>query len=178
MLFGTFAEAESKDFSENLDETECAENYGYYSDSDLEEDEDFTGSKSPKHTGGRPFNPFSFTSTDSKPTPARGEHKERVEKGKVIRIKDVAFITYVVSNPSSGLSDDLADSRRFCSTSTPVRSNLRLMDRRVIASRGESRSLQSRGTQFPDRPRSQFIDLQIRFLPFLPGQEKARVTSV
>lgn len=45
MLFGTFAEFESKDFSKSFDESERAE-------SDLEEEEDFTNPKeTPKRTG-------------------------------------------------------------------------------------------------------------------------------
>jgi len=91
VLFGTFAEAESKDFSERLDDTECAENYGYYPDSDLEEDEDSANSKEPAR--GHPFDPFCFTPTDNKLTPPNGEYKENLEKGKVIKIQDMAFIT-------------------------------------------------------------------------------------
>ena len=99
VLFGTFAEAESKDFSEPLDDDECAEDYGYYSDSDLEEDEDSASSKeTPKQRGpicarGHPFDPFCFPLADRKPAPICGEHKERLEKGKVIKIQDIAFIT-------------------------------------------------------------------------------------
>ena len=90
MLFGTFAESESKDFSEPLGDAEYAENYGYHSDSDLEDDED---SEAPKPARGHPFDPFCFTTTDKKPTPSRREHEERLEKGKVIRIQDMALIT-------------------------------------------------------------------------------------
>ena len=95
VLFGTFAEAESKDFSERLDDNECAENYGYYSDSDLEEDEDSVRSKKTlkqkEPTRGHPFDPFCFPSTDDKPI--YGKHEERLEKGKVIKIQDMAFLT-------------------------------------------------------------------------------------
>lgn len=95
VLFGTFAEAESKDFSERLDDNECAENYGYYSDSDLEEDEDSVHSKKTlkqkEPTRGHPFDPFCFPSTDDKPT--YGKHEEHLEKGKVIKIQDMAFLT-------------------------------------------------------------------------------------
>lgn len=83
MLFGSFAEAELKDFSECLDDTQCAENYGYSSDSDLE-DEDSANSKAPKPAG---------QPTDNNPAPTCGEHKERLEKGKVIKIRDMAFVT-------------------------------------------------------------------------------------
>ena len=41
VLFGNFAEAQSKDFNkEAIDEGESAEDYGYSSDSDLEDDDD------------------------------------------------------------------------------------------------------------------------------------------
>ena len=41
MLFGNCAESQSKDFNEEaIDVQESAEDYGYSSDSDLEEDED------------------------------------------------------------------------------------------------------------------------------------------
>jgi hypothetical protein len=97
VLFGTFAEAGSKDFSEPLDGSECGEDYGYYSDSDLEEDDDSADSKeSLNQTGparGHPFDPFCFHFTDNKPTLICGEHKEELEKGKVIKVQDMAFIT-------------------------------------------------------------------------------------
>ena len=139
VLFGTFAEAESKDFSERLDDTECAENYGYHSDSDLEGDEDSTSQKALKPARGHPFDPFCFIPTDNEPVSARGEYKERVEKGKVIKIQDVAFITYVFSGPPLGPSDDSTDSRRFYSTSTLVRSSSHPTDQSIIVSRGAPR---------------------------------------
>ena len=97
VLFGNFAEAESKDFSEAIDDSESADDYGYYSDSDLEEDEDSAHLKGAlKQAGsdvrGHPFDPFCFTTVDN-PTPTSGEYKECLEKGKVIMIQDMAFIT-------------------------------------------------------------------------------------
>ena len=171
VLFGTFAEAESMDFSEPLDDTKCAANYGYYSDSDLE-DEDFANPKAPEPARGHPFDPFCFTSADNEPTPTCGEHKERLEKGKVIKIQDMALITQVFSNPLYGPSDDVVDSRRFYSTSTPVQSSLRPTDRRRIASQGGLRSLQCWRTQFLDHPQNQSTDSQIRFLPLLLSGRK------
>ena len=97
VLFGPFAEAESKDFSEPLDKSECADCYGYYSDSDLEEDEDdassrdTTNQKQPMR--GHPFDPFCFPLTQSVHAPANNEYDDRLEKGKVIKIQDMAFIT-------------------------------------------------------------------------------------
>ena len=40
MLSGEFAASEPRDFSEPIDEGEQADDYGYYSDSDLEDDGD------------------------------------------------------------------------------------------------------------------------------------------
>ena len=93
VLFGTFAEAESRDFSEPLDSGEYAENYGYYSDSDLEKGDLEDTPKETRPTRGHPFDPFCFTLTDGKSTPAHGEYEERLGKGKVIKIQDMALIT-------------------------------------------------------------------------------------
>lgn len=93
VLFGTFAEAESKDFSEPIDDGAPAEHYDYYSDSDLEEDEDITDSEERPKTMDL-IREHSFD--DSKSTRTHDEHDERPEKGKVIRIQDIAFITYVL----------------------------------------------------------------------------------
>jgi hypothetical protein len=43
VLFGNFLEAGSQDFGDNVDDDEFAEEYGYHSDSDLEEDETVVG---------------------------------------------------------------------------------------------------------------------------------------
>ena len=96
VLFGTFAESESKDFSEPLDDVESAENYGYHPDSDLEEDEDYVCSKTTKQTTparGHLFDPFCFLPPADNSGPPCGEHKENLETGKVIKIQDMAFIT-------------------------------------------------------------------------------------
>ena len=86
MLFGNFAESRSKDFNEAIDKEESTEDYGYLSDSDLEDDEDDKASS---------LNPTS----KSKVHPS-GEnkivcegHEECVETGKVVKIPDVAFVT-------------------------------------------------------------------------------------
>ena len=97
VLFGAFAEAESKNFSGSLDDDECAENYGYHSDSDLEEDEDSVDSEgTSKQTApirGHPFDPFCFPPTENKSEPTYGEYTECLEKGKVVKIQDMAFVT-------------------------------------------------------------------------------------
>ena len=80
VLFGSFAESESKDFGDGpIDEQEYAEDYGYLSDSDLEDDEDAKGS------------PIAV------PTKSQGNlcgnHDVRVEKGRIVKIPDMAFVT-------------------------------------------------------------------------------------
>ncbi|KAF9785407.1 hypothetical protein BJ322DRAFT_1006423 [Thelephora terrestris] len=85
VLFGDFAEAQSKDFKEAIDEEEYAEDYGYSSDSDLEDDEDKDAicSRGPEVTIGG----------DKIATKAE-DYKEQVEKGKVVKIPDIAFLTW------------------------------------------------------------------------------------
>jgi len=80
VLFGSFAEAQSKDFDEaTIDEGEFAEDYGYSSDSDLEDDDD--GRVAP---------------TVAPPEEKKilcEEHEERIEKGKIVKIPDMALVT-------------------------------------------------------------------------------------
>lgn len=92
MLFGKFAEAEVKDVSEPCGD-EFAEDYGYSSDSDLEEDSDFEGHEA------------AATPVMSSPIRADrraplGEYQENIKTGKVIKVQDIAFITYVYIKPS------------------------------------------------------------------------------
>ena len=100
VLSGTFAEAESKDLSLPIDENECADNYGYCSDSDLEDDDDAAmEGEAPKKTAtlrGHPFDPLCFTISEEMPT--YGQHKESVKEGTVIKVQDIAFITCVFSD--------------------------------------------------------------------------------
>ena len=97
VLSGTFAESELKDFSEPIDDDERADNYGYHSDSDLEDDEDTVNAAkamrnaatSKKHTA----NPLLFPANDKKPASICGEWEEPSRKGTIIKVHDVAFIT-------------------------------------------------------------------------------------
>ena len=94
VLFGNFAESQSKDFSkETTDDDESAENYGYLSDSDLEDDEDekITLSKHASKPTVHPVRPFGVPDEDR--NDHFEEHKEHVEKGKVVNIPDTAFVT-------------------------------------------------------------------------------------
>ena len=117
VLFGNFSESQSKDFSkEEIDDEEPAEDYGYWSDSDLEEDEDEKSVapsshtvksrvSSLKHTGWLKIAPFKHTSrskvhpldpsgvpSEDKIIPCE-EYEEHVEKGKIVKIPDIAFVT-------------------------------------------------------------------------------------
>jgi len=80
VLFGSFAEAQSKDFDkETIDEEEFAEDYGYLSDSDLEDDGD--GRVAPV-----------VVPPEEKKILCE-EHKERIGKGKIVKIPDMALMT-------------------------------------------------------------------------------------
>ena len=101
VLSGTFAESELKDFSEPVDDDERAENYGYHSDSDLEDDEDTVNAgktRSAAISRKRAANPLLFPSSDKVPAPVCGEWEEPSGKGMIINVHDVAFITYVFFN--------------------------------------------------------------------------------
>jgi hypothetical protein len=94
VLFGNFVESQSKDFSKDvIDDDESAEDYGYISDSDLEDDED---QRAPpfKHTTKtkvHPLNSLGIPGEDRRIL--REEHEEHIEKGKVVKIPDMAFVT-------------------------------------------------------------------------------------
>jgi hypothetical protein len=92
VLFGNFAESQSKDFKEAIDEEEYAEDYGYISDSDLEDDEEdkisfiYNGKPKVHH----PSDPFAIPGEDKV---ACADYEECVEKGKVVKVPDIAFVT-------------------------------------------------------------------------------------
>ena len=92
VLFGNFAESQSRDFKEAIDEEEPAEDYGYLSDSDLEDDEDEKVSLFKPATKSKvhPFDPFKISGEDKI---ACEEREECVEKGKVVKIPDIAYVT-------------------------------------------------------------------------------------
>ena len=93
VLSGTYAESEPKDFSEPIDEDERAENYDYYSDSDLEDDEDaVNATKTLKKA--TPAKSGSLPADVKKSTSRYGEWNNSPDKGTVIKIHDIAFITY------------------------------------------------------------------------------------
>jgi hypothetical protein len=89
VLFGDFTESQSKDFDEAIDDAEIGEDYGYTSDSDLEDGVDDKVT-SPKHATKSKSYPFNLCGEDR--IVCEG-HEERVEKGKVVKIPDMAFVT-------------------------------------------------------------------------------------
>jgi hypothetical protein len=91
VLFGDFAESQSKDFKEAIDEEESGEDYGYRSDSDLEDGED--GRISPPKQTTRSKSRLFDLANDNRIV-CEG-HEEHVDKGKVVKISDMAFVTWV-----------------------------------------------------------------------------------
>ena len=91
VLFGNFAESQSKDFKEEIDEEGSAEDYGYLSDSDLEDDEDEKPSF--KHSGGSRTHLFDSLPAAGGDKPSHEKNEESVEEGKVVKIPDMAFVT-------------------------------------------------------------------------------------
>ena len=93
VLFGDFAESQSTDFKEAIDEEESAEDYGHLSDSDLEDDEDekVAPSKQKSKPKACSSDPFAVPGEEKKIICE--EHEECVDKGKVVKIPDMAFVT-------------------------------------------------------------------------------------
>ena len=94
VLFGEFSEAEPKDLGADLcDDEPAVVDYGYHSDSDLEDVEDDEPNRP------TPAPDESSTSPSSRPYGLMGEenryenHAELASKGKVVRIPDMAFVT-------------------------------------------------------------------------------------
>lgn len=95
MLFGKFEESKPKDFAkEEIDEEGSPDDYEYLSDSDLEDDEDekVASFRRVAKRKAHPFDPFGVPGELDKKILCE-EHDERLEKGKVIKILDVAFVT-------------------------------------------------------------------------------------
>ena len=87
MLFGDFTESQSKDFKEAVDEEESTVDYGYSSDSDLEDDEDVIVAAESRIRLPDPIGAL----VEDEVAPV--DHKEGIKRGKVVRIPDVAFVT-------------------------------------------------------------------------------------
>jgi len=93
VLFGGYTEGQSRDFNEAIDEAESAKDYGYLSDSDLEDDEDekIVTLKRKTRSEAHPFDPFAILGEDRRISSE--ENEEHVKEGKVVEISDVAFVT-------------------------------------------------------------------------------------
>jgi hypothetical protein len=85
VFFGDFVESQQKDFNDPIDEEGSAEDYGYLSDSDLEDDEDVKCARQAA-VSGPPVIPGSGDT-------AYENRKECIERGRVVKIPDVAFVT-------------------------------------------------------------------------------------
>jgi hypothetical protein len=85
VFFGDFAESQQKDFKDPVDEEGSAEDYGYLSDSDLEDDEDEKCERQAAVLG-----PPVIPGGGDTPYENR---VERLERGRVVKIPDVAFVT-------------------------------------------------------------------------------------
>ena len=115
VLSGAYLESEPKDFSEPIDEGEQAENYGYYSDSDLEDDDDDAVNAAEKtlkkaaSLKSNSLDPIRLPAHDQTPAQVYGEWNESPGKGPIIKIRDVAFITWELSNPYFHAANN-----RFC----------------------------------------------------------------
>lgn len=98
LLSGTFAEAESKDFSDPIDNNGIAEDYGYHSDSDLEDADDVLIPGKQPGTAvlprEHPADPSTSSTRNGEPLPTYRGRKERPQQGKVIKVQDIAFVTF------------------------------------------------------------------------------------
>lgn len=125
VLSGPFSESEIKDFSETVDNGEFADDYGYLSDSDLEEDWDFESPARPNTRSQSP-KPRQLEDTSC-------QYREHAWRGRVIKIEDVAFITCVRPKSIIFPSQLVAVFKLFCFTSTQIRSSSRHLDPKRIA---------------------------------------------
>ena len=97
MLFGNFAEAQSRNFGEATEEEEIADDYGYLSDSDLQ-DEGEPNIPQEILVEYLEFPVAEINPSDPPPVSdhekvVHENHEECAEQGKVIKIPDVAFVT-------------------------------------------------------------------------------------
>jgi hypothetical protein len=100
VLFGDFAEARSRNFQEAINEEELAEDYGYLSDSDLEDEDDelsIPRSATTKDVTKDTIQPGvglpSSPATSNENERVYEDYEECIEQGKVVKIPDMAFVT-------------------------------------------------------------------------------------
>ena len=118
VLSGTYAESEPRDFSEPIDEDEQANGYDYYSDSDLEDDDDAVNAtgkalKKPVSLKSNSLDPLGVSTNDKKALPIYGEWDESSGKGMIVKIGDIAFITYAFSIVPHHITNSLPGSRHL-----------------------------------------------------------------
>ena len=170
VLSGTFAEAESKDFSEAIDDSEITEDYGYYSDSDLEDDDHVVDSAEPPETVAcpreQPLDPSSSSPRNDNSPRAYDELRKCSRQGKIIKVQDVSFITCDFSEQLHHYdANNLTDFRLFYSTYTPIKLSSHLTALRRSAGLEQRRSFPSQRIRSPGHRLNLSIDLRIRFLP-------------
>ena len=91
MLHWALAESKLKGLGDGIDEEEFADDYGYLSDSDLEDDEDEEDAyKYTNRSNIYPYDPFLSPGADKV---VHERHDELARKGRVIKIPDMAFVT-------------------------------------------------------------------------------------
>lgn len=157
VLSGAFSESEIKDFSEDVDDGEFTEDYGYSSDSDLEEDWDF---ESPAPPNG-PSQPH--------PQTHRGQYKEHVRMGNVIRVRDVAFITCVYLTSIFSLSQRVKASKLSCFIYIPIQSNSHYLDLKKFASQAVLILPGHQREKYLNHRQNQSTGWQTRFLTIFPS---------
>lgn len=83
-----------KDLKVPVDKDDSAEDFRYFSDNDLEENEDEKSeSPSAEHASTVETHPFNLFATPDKDKFSFVVNLERAEKGKVVKIPDVVFVT-------------------------------------------------------------------------------------
>ena len=92
VLFGDFAEAQSRNFKEAINGEEFAEDYGYLSDSDLEDEEDESSIPQKVVTKDVIQSRAGLSSLPAISN-ENEDYEECIEQGKVVKIPDVAFVT-------------------------------------------------------------------------------------
>ena len=90
MLFGDFAESQPKGFTDLVDEEKSTGDYGYLSDSDLEDGEDEVSLTTARTLQDSQRSSPAITGCNRLSCEVREEYRGR---GKVVNILDIAFVT-------------------------------------------------------------------------------------
>ena len=173
MLSGEFAESEPRDFSEPIGEGEQAEDYVYYSDSDLEDDGDEVNAGKAHEKpplGGNSSHPLRSPTINKELAPTTesgkklwGEAQLSGDRQPHVKVHDIAVITCVSRNRGHHIANAFADFRPFRRICTLVISNSHHMDRRRIGGQGVPRSCLRQRIRYLDHHQSQYIDSWTRY---------------